>query len=116
MLVTACAQTKLSSLFQIPLLTTLLPPTLPLSHWLLSYDLATRTIRLHEVIRRYLYPKAQPRLTSLHGQFLDSYHLPRWANLPPTELYLWEHLATHLLAAELLAAFRSLRRHSRSGA
>lgn len=66
---------------------------------LLSYDLKTHYIRLHDVVRNYLQAKVKPRLPTLHGQFLDAYSLSFWALLPPSEPYLWDHLATHLLAA-----------------
>jgi WD40 repeat protein len=66
---------------------------------LLSCDLQTRSIRLHDVIRNYLQLTVRARLPVLHGYLLDSYGLQRWAELAPDERYLWEHLAKHLIAA-----------------
>jgi hypothetical protein len=67
---------------------------------LLRYDLATRTIRLHDVIRSYLQQDVGAiGLMSLHAQFLQAYEYSRWADLPPDEPYLWDHLAEHLLGA-----------------
>jgi len=65
-----------------------------------SYDLSTHSIRLHGVIRNYLQTKMRTQLPILHQQFLDTYNLPCWADLPAKEPYLWEHLTEHLLGAE----------------
>ena len=67
---------------------------------LLKFDLATRTIRLHDVIRSYLRQTMTHALVNLNRQFLDSYNLTRWSMLPHDELYLWHHLANHLIDAE----------------
>ena len=64
-----------------------------------SYDLLIRSIRLHDVIRNYLWVKMKPCLSTVHSQFLDSYSVHRWADLPPQEPYLWNHLIEHLSAA-----------------
>ena len=66
---------------------------------LLSYDLTKRCIRLHDVVRNYLQVKVGAGLPALHGQFLAAYGLHRWADLSLDEPYLWEQLASHLLAA-----------------
>jgi WD40 repeat protein len=67
---------------------------------LLHYNAVTQTIRLHDVIRTYLqYQFAPAELTRLHSQFLDAYGITQWADLPRYEPYLWDHLATHLIAA-----------------
>src|SRR6266566_1544811 len=80
---------------------------------LLHYDLATRTIRLHDVIRSYLQKTAGDELSALHARLLDAYALKHWADLPPDEPYLWDHLADHLVAAgrleELVATVKDLR-------
>lgn len=78
---------------------------------LLRYDLATRTIRLHDVIRSYLQRDVGAiGLMSLHAQFLQAYGYSRWADLPPDEPYVWDHLAEHLLGAgrgeELIATVK----------
>ncbi len=80
---------------------------------LLTFDLATRTIRLHDVIRSYLQKAVGDALPTLHAHLLDTYALTRWADLPGDEPYLWDHLAEHLAAAgrleELVATVKDLR-------
>jgi NB-ARC domain/WD domain, G-beta repeat len=81
---------------------------------LLNFDLATRTIRLHDVVRAYLGSEVgEEGLVTLHGQLLDAYGIKRWAELSHEEPYLWDHLADHLLAAgrsdELVATVKDLR-------
>ena len=80
---------------------------------LLNFDLATRTIRLHDVIRRYLQKAVGNTLPALHAHLLDAYALKRWADLPGNEPYLWDRLAGHLVAAgrleELVATVKDLR-------
>src|SRR5260370_4021302 len=80
---------------------------------LLTFDLATRTIRLHDVIRIYLQKAVGIELPAFHTHLLDAYALKRWADLPGEELYLWDHLAEHLVAAgrlaELVATVKDLR-------
>ncbi len=70
---------------------------------LLTFDLATRTIRLHDVIRSYLQKAVGFELPAFHTRLLDAYALKRWADLPHDEPYLWDHLAEHLVAAGRLA-------------
>ena len=80
---------------------------------LLQYDLTTRTIRLHDVIRTYLQHAVGTRLPALHAHLLDAYGRKRWAELPHDEPYLWDHLAEHLIGAqrsgELIATVKDLR-------
>jgi hypothetical protein len=67
---------------------------------LLHYNSVTQTVRLHDVMRTYLQHQWAPaELTQLHTRFLDAYTVKRWADLPESEPYLWDHLATHLIAA-----------------
>ncbi|MFL5587731.1 MAG: TIR domain-containing protein [Ktedonobacteraceae bacterium] len=67
---------------------------------LVRFDPVNRTIRLHDVVRTYLRQEmGTEQLMSLHAQFLDSYRLARWSDLPPGEPYLWDHLAEHLIGA-----------------
>jgi WD40 repeat protein len=67
---------------------------------LLHYNAVTQTVRLHDVMRNYLQHQYAPEeLTQLHARFLDAYSMVRWADLPQDEPYLWDHLATHLIAA-----------------
>jgi hypothetical protein len=70
---------------------------------LLTFDLATRTIRLHDMIRSYLQTTLGDALPALHMHLLDAYALKRWADLPNDEPYLWDHLAGHLVASGRLA-------------
>jgi len=44
---------------------------------LLTFDLATRTIRLHDVIRSYLQQEVGAALPALHAHLLDAYALTR---------------------------------------
>lgn len=83
---------------------------------LISYNLRDRSIRLHDVVRAYLQVKVDTEdghLSDLHRQFLDTYALSRWANLPDKDVYLWEHLVEHLVAAErkddLFATMKDIR-------
>ena len=80
---------------------------------LLTFDLATRTIRLHDVIRSYLQKAVGGTLPALHAHLLDAYALTRWADLPDDEPYLRDHLAGHLVAAgrleELVTTVKDLR-------
>ena len=80
---------------------------------LLTFNLATRTIRLHDVIRSYLQKAVGDALPALHAHLLDAYTFTRWADLPDNEPYLWNHLADHLVAAgrlaELVATVKDLR-------
>src|SRR5260221_960940 len=80
---------------------------------LLTFDLATRTIRLHDVIRSYLQKAVGDALPALYTHLLDAYKLKRWADLPLDEPYLWDHLAYHLVTAgrleELVVTVKDLR-------
>lgn len=90
---------------------------------LLDLDLATRVLRLHDVIRAYLRSQVSPRIENLHGMFLEA-HRPipdsavvapasQWADLPEDDPYLWEHLGSHLVDAgrgeDLVALVKDLR-------
>ena len=81
----------------------------------LSFDPTRRCVRLHDVIRQYLVHRLGDGLVALHFELLDA-HRPgtgAWADLPPSEPYLWDHLASHLIAAgrsaELVGAVLDLR-------
>ena len=80
---------------------------------LLTFDLATRTIRLHDVIRSYLQQEVGAALPALHAHLLDAYALTRWADLPEDEPYLWDHLTEHIVNAgrltELVDTVKDLR-------
>jgi WD40 repeat protein len=64
-----------------------------------TYDAAKQTIRLHDVVRKYLIKEKKEKLSSIHKQFLDAYGHGKWTDLPATESYLWNHLAYHLVKA-----------------
>jgi len=64
-----------------------------------AYDAANQTIRLHDVVRKYLIQEEGEKLPSIHEQFLDSYGLERWIDIRANESYLWAHLAYHLVKA-----------------
>ncbi|MBW2647649.1 MAG: hypothetical protein JRE23_16040 [Deltaproteobacteria bacterium] len=64
-----------------------------------TYDAASQTIRLHDVVRKYLIKEQEEKLPSIHERFLDSYGLKRWIDLPESESYFWDHLAYHLVEA-----------------
>lgn len=40
-----------------------------------TYDAASQTIRLHDVVRKYLIKEQEEKLPSIHERFLDSYEL-----------------------------------------
>ncbi len=68
---------------------------------LLHYDLAARSIRLHDVIHRFLQHSHASQLVAWHVMLLDA-HRPMsgdWAEMPIDEPYMWQHLAEHLLNA-----------------
>ena len=81
-----------------------------------SYDAKQERIRLHDVVRKYLIERQGEELTSFHAQLLDA-HRPTasfsWAEIPADELYLWDHLAHHLVEAgrgnELVATVKDWR-------
>ncbi|NNJ12060.1 CHAT domain-containing protein [Chloroflexales bacterium ZM16-3] len=82
---------------------------------LLSFDLARRTVRLHDVVRAHLTYQHQAQLPAWHAALLDASHptTGSWADLPDDELYMWQHLAAHLVGAgrgaELVALVKDLR-------
>ncbi len=80
---------------------------------LLHFAPRARTIRLHDVVRSYLRREVGTQLVFLHRQLLDTYALQRWSELPHSEPYLWDHLATHLIDAgcirELVTTVKDLR-------
>lgn len=72
---------------------------------LLAADLSRRFVRLHDVIRAFLYRQRMPALTAVHGRFLAAGRQGIegvWRNLPAHETYLWRHLSYHLEAAGLV--------------
>ncbi len=68
---------------------------------LLDYNLAGRTIRLHDVVRQFLIGGLGPRLAALQLALLDAVR-PRggqWHALDTSDRYGWSWLFTHLRAA-----------------
>jgi hypothetical protein len=69
------------------------------------------TVRLHDVLRSYLIQRAEKQLPALHQRLLDAhyehYHLARWADLPRSESYVWQHLVLHLSHAGHLEALQT---------
>jgi len=65
-----------------------------------SYDLTTHRARLHDVVRGYLRIKAGSTLPTFQQQFLDTYSVIRWADLPSSEDYLWKYLIPHLIETQ----------------
>lgn len=81
---------------------------------LLRFDLTTRHVRLHDVVRSYLIGRRGAELPELQRQLLDAHRPPgAWADLPADEPYLWDHLFYHLAEAglgdELVATAKDLR-------
>ena len=69
-----------------------------------SYDAVQRRIRLHDVVRKFLIEQQGDKLPSLHVQLLEAHRRTpssAWAEMPPDEPYLWDHLAYHLVEAGL---------------
>ncbi|MBW2638228.1 MAG: hypothetical protein JRC86_12065, partial [Deltaproteobacteria bacterium] len=71
---------------------------------LLNFDLNTRHIRLHDVVRKYLIQKRSDTVPILHNQLLEAYcpsnqSTPGWGDLSPYEPYIWNNLAYHLIEA-----------------
>lgn len=80
---------------------------------LLNFDLKARTIRLHDVVHKYLRDTHQGEIAGWNGRFLDAYGVKAWADLPREEPYLWDQLAYHLVEAgrveELVKTVKDLR-------
>ncbi len=74
---------------------------------LLEYERGGGTVRLHGAIRAAAAARRADDLPALHGKFLRAYGVDRWADLPPDEPYLWDHLAYHLLQADERAELRA---------
>jgi WD40 repeat protein/predicted MPP superfamily phosphohydrolase len=65
---------------------------------LLRFDLATRSIRIHDVFRQYLIDRQGDRLPALHREWLAVFRPAsgHWSDLPADEPYAWRYLAYHL--------------------
>ena len=72
-----------------------------------NLDLNTRTVRLHDVVRKYLIHEQGAHLPALHERLLNAHRPPSpegaqlsvadWTALPADEPYLWDQLAYHLV-------------------
>jgi WD40 repeat protein/predicted MPP superfamily phosphohydrolase len=65
---------------------------------LLRFDLATRSIRIHDVFRQYLIDRQGEHLPALHREWLAVFRPTsgHWSDLPADEPYAWRYLAYHL--------------------
>ena len=71
---------------------------------LLIIDEDEKHIRLHTILRKHLITRLAGSITIWHNRLLKLYrpwHSYRWSELPSEETYFWNHLAYHLLGAEL---------------
>jgi hypothetical protein len=75
---------------------------------LLNFDLNTRQISLHDVLRGYLRTKHSSDLKNINAEFLSSYGLQNWADLPSNERYLWNNIAYHLIENEQTDTLKAL--------
>ena len=68
---------------------------------LLGFDLATRRIRLHDVIRSYLQGEERARLAGLHAELVEAYRArcPEGWHTGPDDGYFFQHLPYHLAEA-----------------
>lgn len=82
---------------------------------LLAFDLRTRVVRLHDVVRRFLLLRIDDRLVALHRTLLEAGRPASgaWGDLPGHDPYWWQWLFMHLLSAgrhdELLQTALDLR-------
>ncbi|HEY0753028.1 MAG TPA: NB-ARC domain-containing protein [Ktedonobacteraceae bacterium] len=71
---------------------------------LVNCDLATGTIRLHDVTRKVLLQRTSSRLPALHARFLDAMrqglYLQHWAEMATENGYLWTFLLSHFCQAQ----------------
>lgn len=66
---------------------------------ILDFDLATRFIRLHDVVRHYLQVRSRD-VPGLHALFLETFRpADGWASLNSKNVYLWRWLFHHLQEA-----------------
>ncbi|GHO96591.1 hypothetical protein KSF_066390 [Reticulibacter mediterranei] len=64
------------------------------------FNLAERYVQLHDVIRSYLYLKLGDDVSLFQVQFLDTFRVKHWADLPDDEIYLWRYLIHHLVESQ----------------
>jgi WD40 repeat protein len=70
---------------------------------LAKFDLTSRQVRLHNVMRRYLIYQQTGALVEYHAALLTAYRdrVNNWAEMPPDFQYMWSYLIYHLQRAEL---------------
>jgi WD40 repeat protein len=67
---------------------------------LLHLDLTRQSLRLHDVLRKYLQDQYDKEsVASVHQIFLKTYNTDRWAEIDPSETYLYAYLPYHLFHA-----------------
>jgi WD40 repeat protein len=72
------------------------------------YDGERKTVRLHDVVRRYLREQLGDRLASTNAAYLDAARGPRWSETVVTDAFLWSYLAYHLVEAGRVEELRGL--------
>lgn len=60
-----------------------------------------KTITLHDLLHSYTREKLGDRYVQTHRDFLDSYGVEEWHELPQDEPYIWKELVYHLGEAKL---------------
>jgi WD40 repeat protein len=75
---------------------------------LLNFDLITRQIRLHDVIRDYLKAQLSNEAIATHLKLLNAYGIQNWADLQLDETYLWKHIAYHLFESGHIDTLKAL--------
>jgi WD40 repeat protein/transcriptional regulator with XRE-family HTH domain len=60
-------------------------------------DLNRRQVQLHDVIAAYLRVVVGDDIAMFQQQFLNTYPVARWADMPTDDAYLWKYLVFHLV-------------------
>ncbi len=70
---------------------------------LVAPGLAATTVRLHPLVREFVWIREDGFLAAVHAQLLQAcwrhFHLTSWTDLPADQGYLWRNLAYHLGSA-----------------
>jgi hypothetical protein len=69
---------------------------------LAKFDLTSRQVKLHNVMRRYLAYQRAESLTDYHAALVGAYRniVKTWAEMPADFQYMWTYLVYHLQRAE----------------
>lgn len=70
-------------------------------------DLNRQQVQLHDVIAAYLRIRVGDDIALFQQQFLNTYQLARWADLPTDDAYLWKYLIFHLADSRQMHLLRS---------